>query len=378
MDPTGGTTRVTIHSGTGAVYGENGEAQVLGGGQQVTFHGRALAQLTSHESPPQDAFDRWAAERNRAEDQSIAARYVPREVVGYQQLDPHGQWVRDAARGAIWIPQGIAPNWAPYRDGRWEWIAPWGWTWIDAASWGFAPFHYGRWDLIDGRWAWVPGRLSLRPVYAPALVGFVDGTHGVLPGVSSGQRVAWFPLAPGEMWQPGFRASLAYVKNVNPNMVPADTGATYAYQHSREALTIASGEEFQRGRPVAAGWLQALSIALTKAAVVPPPPMPQGSALASRDRSKVVRAAPPAAPAPPAAQRRSLQVPPVLAAAAPTRDRRRHQCRRSREFTIARCASPLARQPARCRFAKASSPGRGAATRGGTAEQRCSATGGQT
>ena len=23
--------------------------------------------------------------------------------------------------------------------------APWGWTWVDDAPWGFAPFHYGRW-----------------------------------------------------------------------------------------------------------------------------------------------------------------------------------------------------------------------------------------
>ena len=293
----GGTTRVTIHSGTGAVYGENGEDQLLGGGQQVIFHGRALAQLTSHESPPEDAFDRWTAERNRAEDQSIAARYVPREVVGYQQLDPHGQWVLDATRGAIWVPQGTPDNWAPYRDGHWEWIAPWGWTWIDAASWGFAPFHYGRWDLVDGRWAWVPGRLSLRTVYAPALVAFIDGAHGMLSGVSARTRIAWFPLAPGEMWQPGFNASMTYIRNVNPNMVPAENGAAYAYQHRREALTAMSGDDFHRGRPIAASWLQVVSLALTKAAIVPPPPMPQGKVVAARDRPQTVRSTPPAPPA---------------------------------------------------------------------------------
>jgi hypothetical protein len=82
VDGQRGTTRVTIHSGTGAVYGEKGEALPMGGGQQIIFKGRTLAQVDSHEQPPQDNFDRWAAERNRREDQSPAARYVPREVVG--------------------------------------------------------------------------------------------------------------------------------------------------------------------------------------------------------------------------------------------------------------------------------------------------------
>ena len=179
VDAARGSTRVTIHSGTGAVYGEAGQALPMGGGQQITFRGRGLVQLATQESPPQDNFDRWAAERNRREDQSVSARYVPREVVGYQQLDAHGQWSQDATHGPVWHPQGTATNWAPYRNGRWEWIAPWGWTWIDDAPWGFAPFHYGRWAMIGSRWAWVPGRIGLRPLYAPALVAFIGGGSGV-------------------------------------------------------------------------------------------------------------------------------------------------------------------------------------------------------
>ncbi|HKB54883.1 MAG TPA: FecR family protein, partial [Ramlibacter sp.] len=176
VDADQGTTRVTIHAGSGTVYGENGQPLPLGGGQQITFRGRALAQVNAQESPPDDAFDRWAMERNRHADQSVAARYVPREVVGYEQLDPYGQWRRNETYGAIWVPEGLPTGWAPYRQGRWDWIEPWGWTWIDDAPWGFAPFHYGRWALVDGQWAWVPGRLSVHPVYAPALVAFVGGS----------------------------------------------------------------------------------------------------------------------------------------------------------------------------------------------------------
>jgi hypothetical protein len=305
-----GTTRVTIHSGTGAVYGESGQVLTLGGGQQITFRSRDLTQMAAQESPPQDNFDRWAADRNRREDQSVSARYVPREVVGYQQLDAHGQWVQDATYGPAWFPQGLAANWAPYRNGYWEWISPWGWTWIDAAAWGFAPFHYGRWAMIDSRWAWVPGRIALKPVYAPALVAFVGG---------AGSDVAWFPLAPGEAWQPGYRASPLYMSSVNGSQtVQAD--ATYAYQRKPEALTSISAEDFHRGQPVRAGWLRVAANTLTNAQIVPPPPMPEHRVVAARKPVSVARALPPALPpapkqqvaAAPASAAAPVQVPPQV------------------------------------------------------------------
>jgi hypothetical protein len=295
VDATGGTTRVTIHSGTGAVYGEAGQSLSLGGGQQITFRARSLAQVDRQESPPQDNFDRWAAERNRHEDQSVSARFVPREVVGYQDLDAHGQWVQDAAYGAVWFPQGTPANWAPYRDGHWEWIGPWGWTWIDDAPWGFAPSHYGRWAMINSRWAWVPGQLGLRPIYAPALVAFIGGgstSAWSIPVAAGRPGVAWFPLGPGEPWQPGFKASAAYVSNVNRNMAPvASTG--YVHQSRPDALTAISSDDFQRGHTVRGSWLRVAANALTKAQIVAPPPMPERRVLASRERPSTARAAPP-------------------------------------------------------------------------------------
>ncbi|MEO5671834.1 MAG: DUF6600 domain-containing protein, partial [Ramlibacter sp.] len=272
VDATSGTTRVTIHSGTGAVYGEGGQVLPLGGGQQITFRARALAQTNAQESPPQDAFDRWAADRNRREDQSVAARYIPREVVGYQQLDAHGQWSQDVTHGPVWIPQGLPADWAPYRQGHWEWIGQWGWTWIDKAPWGFAPFHYGRWTTIGTRWAWVPGRIGLKPVYAPALVAFIGGGTGGAAwniAVDAGRPgVAWFPLAPGEAWQPAYRASPVYMSNVNRNIV-VQPNATYAHQRRTEALTAIAAEDFNRGRPAAGSWVRVAANSLTNAQIVP-------------------------------------------------------------------------------------------------------------
>ncbi len=316
VDASDGTTRVTIHSGTGVVYGEDGHTMPLGGGQQVTFRARSLAPVAIQESPPQDAFDKWSAERNRLEDQSITARYVPREVVGYQQLDAYGQWRKDARHGAVWFPQGTPAGWAPYRDGRWEWIAPWGWTWIDDAPWGFAPFHYGRWALLDSQWAWVPGQLGLRPVYAPALVAFVGNSDkGILTSLAGQSGVAWFPLAPGEMWQPGFRASGAYISSVNRNMVPGSSDAAYAYQRRPEALTVISGADFQRGRPAGASWLRIAANTLTSASVVPPPAMPV----------RLASSAPSASPSPTDVQRLNAEATAARTQALALQDQRAKQ-----------------------------------------------------
>lgn len=313
VDPADGTTRVTVHSGTGVVYGESGQALPLGGGQQITFRGRALAQLAMQESPPLDGFDRWAQARNRREDQSIAARYVPREVLGYQELDPHGQWRRDPAHGAVWLPQGLPADWAPYRHGHWDWIAPWGWTWVDDAPWGFAPFHYGRWTMVDDQWAWVPGRLSLRPVYAPALVAFLGGGTG---------SVTWFPLAPGEAWRPPYRASPAYLAAVNRDF-PLEANPVHAHQRSPQALTSIAASDFHRGRPAGAGWLRIAANLLTNAQVVPPPAMPDRTALAQARADRVPVTAPAAVrqvatdtPRPAAPSRTALPAPALAAEAA--------------------------------------------------------------
>lgn len=298
VDPQRGVTRVTIHSGTGAVYGEKGQVLPMGGGQQITFKGRTLEKVDVQEQPPQDNFDRWAAERNRRDDQSIAARYIPREVVGYQLLDANGEWRRDDNYGPVWYPQGMPANWAPYRSGRWEWMEPWGWTWIDAAPWAFATSHYGRWTMIGARWAWVPGQLGVRPIYAPALAAFVGNGNAPL-AIGGKPSVAWFPLAPGEAWQPAFRASPLYISSVNANMPPLKQG-DYLYQRRPEALTAISLEDFNRGKSSKGNALKVAANMVADSQVIAPPAMPE------HRRSVVARAPAPVA-APPTPQSAPIQ-----------------------------------------------------------------------
>lgn len=248
-DPAAGTTWVAVASGRVTLYGDNGQSQSLGARQQLTVSGRDLSAVGG--APQQTGgFEAWVAERNRLEDQSVSARYVSREVVGYQQLDNYGDWQSDATYGDVWFPRNVDADWAPYRDGQWVNVAPWGLTWVDAAPWGFAPFHYGRWARVGPRWGWVPGRPNGRPVYSPALVGFVGGGANAGVQIGNGRNgVGWFPLAPGEQWRPGYHASQRYMDQVNRMAIYNRQARNdfYANQQMPGAVTVLPADRFGRG-----------------------------------------------------------------------------------------------------------------------------------
>ena len=307
VNPASNTTRVVALSGSGVIYGAAGEAVNLGSAQQINFTGTQLIPAGPG-AAWQDSFDGWAADRDRREDHSISARYVPREILGYQQLDSYGDWSQDPGYGAVWLPRAVPVNWAPYRVGHWSWISPWGWTWVDDAPWGFAPFHYGRWAQIGPRWAWVPGQLAQRPVYAPALVAFVGGNSGgVSWSVSIGSggapqpSVGWFPLAPGEAFRPAYRVSPHYVTQVNQNIVVNNTVNVtniYRYQRQPGAVTAVSSNDFVQGRPVHGDFHPLSAQDLNRAQVVERNAIPQRPDRAEgRDRPRPVAAGslPPAA-----------------------------------------------------------------------------------
>jgi hypothetical protein len=200
-------------------------------------------------------FDNWALDRQRLEAASQAEQYVSPEMTGYQDLDRHGQWTTLPDYGAAWIPAEVPPDWAPYRFGHWAYVPPWGWTWIDDAPWGFAPFHYGRWVRWEDRWAWCPGHLVQRPLFAPALVAFIGGP-GIDIGRGRGPAVGWVPLAPHEVFHPYYPASQAYVRNINVSHVTSVTqirnitNVTVNAFANRQAVTVVPNGAFTAAAPV--------------------------------------------------------------------------------------------------------------------------------
>jgi hypothetical protein len=142
-------------------------------------------------APERDDWDRWSASRTGGILDAVSAQWAG-DVYGARELDEHGSWDDVAPYGPIWIPR-VDVAWAPYAQGRWLWDPHFGWTWLDDAPWGWAPFHYGRWIFVRGRWAWAPGPLGPRLVYAPALVAFYGSPR---------TTVLWVPLGWGEPCRP--------------------------------------------------------------------------------------------------------------------------------------------------------------------------------
>src|SRR5579863_2673529 len=262
----GSQTIVTVWHGRGRVTGGGFTYNVVAN-QMATFNGNQdhlnydLGQV-----PNSDDFDNWAFDRDDREDRADSANYVSREMTGYEDLDEYGDWTYVAGYGPCWRPRAIAVGWAPYRYGHWAYVGPWGWTWVEDEPWGFAPFHYGRWAFVSNGWFWVPGPVVVRPVWAPALVAFVGGGAGFR--FSAGVGVGWFPLAPGEVFIPGYRVSHAYVNNVNiTNTTVSITrvtnvyntvvvnrtvnNLTYVNQHANNGVTVVSRDTFVNARPVA-------------------------------------------------------------------------------------------------------------------------------
>ena len=215
VEPDGLATTIVVRKGQGDVYGE-GAAYVVDSRQPYRFTGTGLREYAYVDPPRPDDFDRWSGDRDRHYDNSISARYVSPDVVGYQELDANGTWRVDASYGNVWTPSRVTAGWAPYHDGHWAWVDPWGWTWVDDAPWGFAVSHYGRWVNLRGSWAWVPGPVRSRAYYAPALVAFVGGA-GFQLAISGGNvgGIAWFPLGPREVYRPAYPVSRGYFQNVN-------------------------------------------------------------------------------------------------------------------------------------------------------------------
>ncbi len=336
VDADGNATEIVVRKGQGEVYGE-GAAYVIDSRQPYRFTGTGLREYELFDAPRFDEFDRWSSDRDRSYDNSASARYVSQDVVGYQDLDANGVWRVDATYGNVWVPTRVAADWAPYRDGHWAWVDPWGWTWVDDAPWGFAVSHYGRWTNMHGTWGWVPGPVRTRAYYAPALVAFVGGSNFMLTiGGGNVGGVAWFPLGPREVYRPSYAVSRGYFENVNRSNTVINntvinnyynntnvTNVVYANRQVAGAVVAVPTTTFVQSQPVgrAAVRVAPATIASAPVAVVPavaPTERSVHGAAANADkppprvfeRSVVARTAPPAAPVGFAAQQQQLAAKP--------------------------------------------------------------------
>jgi hypothetical protein len=320
----GTATTVAVSQGAAQASG-GGQTVAIGAQQLVTFSGTDTLAWQSSTLGAPDEFDSWSAARERELAESASAGYVANDVPGTQDLDANGQWQQAPEYGYVWVPTAVAVGWVPYRYGHWVWITPWGWTWVDDAPWGYAPFHYGRWVVWNNHWCWVPAPRhgpGGRTVYAPALVAWVGG-----PGaVAFGTNIGWFPLGPRELYVPAYRVSQSYVRNVNitNTTVINNTSITNIYQsnitpqhyvnETPAAVTAVPRNTFTSGQrvgfravPVSPAVLAAAAVAAAAPAIAPTRQSVLGPGegrvvtrppAALLQRGVVVRTPPPPAPAP--------------------------------------------------------------------------------
>jgi hypothetical protein len=290
VEPDGGGTVVDVVNGTLAVSGP-GVERTLTSGRIVRLSGsdpvRVVALGPSYVDS-QPAFADLARRRERRDrmftSNGTASRFVSPGIPGWEELDDNGVWVVNAAGNHAWCPKDVGADWVPYRDGRWSWVEPWGWTWVGDEPWGYAPYHYGRWEMVANHecrsgWAWVPGPVVPRPVWAPALVAFVDGAALQLkrgPDVE-----AWFPLGPREPFFPWYHHSDAYLRDVNAtNLIEVravdslvgDRDVRDFRRINRDtALTVVSSAAFHFGEPVGLRAISTRSDQLPPVRIAPHP-----------------------------------------------------------------------------------------------------------
>lgn len=240
-----------------------GVASVDGGGSRMTVRAGKRVELTDDDVRTglamRDSFDEWAMLRDERDDRSESVRYVTSEMTGYEDLDQNGVWRDDREYGPLWSPRSTPVGWAPYRDGRWAYVQPWGWTWIDNAPWGYAPFHYGRWVMVHNRWCWTPGRNISRVIWSPALVGWVGGSNWSLAFNSRGTHRAapaqgWYPLSPRDTYVPTYRVDHERLRYLNRHAGDArDDVRGNRRRHGdnqRLGLTILPHDQFNQRRSI--------------------------------------------------------------------------------------------------------------------------------
>ena len=259
--------RIAIFEGSARFVGGSVDVAVNAGDAAVISGTQTLA--AAMERATSDDFTKWCRSRDYDERRLAAPYHVSPQMTGYEELDEYGAWRAVPRYGQVWFPRRVGSGWAPYREGHWVWMEPWGWSWVDDEPWGFAPFHYGRWAMVDDQWGWVPGEFAPLPVYAPALVAFVgDPGVGYWDVASVGPAVGWFPLAPGEVYWPGYTRNPTYIRNINltnvsttaldpvvaaargGNAAPPQQVASQNFAN-RAAATVVPAKVFANAAPVA-------------------------------------------------------------------------------------------------------------------------------
>ena len=190
--------------GCGPAPGYEQEPRVPTGYSDAPPIGESYPQPVTSEELEQRAQAAQAAQAEASTDGEIAvgaesneyADTDPSALTEFKPaLDGHGAWVDDSTYGTVWVPaeSEVGTDFVPYTTaGHWTYAEDTSYVWVSDYSWGWAPFHYGRWVHVGRHgWAWIPGR-----TYSGAWVVWRTG--------SGYDYVGWSPAGPDWYWYNGY------------------------------------------------------------------------------------------------------------------------------------------------------------------------------
>ena len=180
-----GATVVSSRRGVAEVMAQEISTMVRSGERVIVRASQIPGEPQVFNTRQNDGFDVWASQRDdalvrQARPDEEAPAGLPEPVQPYaSELSYYGNWYNNPSYGWVWRPVGLAVDWQPYWNGRWAYT-PAGLVWVSYDPWGWAPFHYGRWEFLVGSgWVWIPGH-----VFSGAYVAW-----GLAPGY-----FGWCPL----------------------------------------------------------------------------------------------------------------------------------------------------------------------------------------
>ena len=203
----GSQTITNVWHGRGRVTGGGFTYNVVAG-QSATFTGNEQhLDYDLGQTPNRDDFDSWAFDRDDREDRADSANYVSREMTGYEDLDENGDWSYVAGYGPCWRPRAVVAGLGSLSLRSLGLCRSVGLDLGGRRALGICSIPLWSLGIGARRMVLGPGTSRSRPVWAPALVAFVGGGPGFR--FSAGVGVGWFPLAPGEVYLPGYHVSRA-------------------------------------------------------------------------------------------------------------------------------------------------------------------------
>lgn len=194
-----GDTEIIVRRGVIEVITDQGSTAVRSGMRTTVRAGESPSAPTPFNTFTVDGFDRWVAQREATDRPAAAGEAyadLPDEVQPYhRELSVYGTWDYEDSIGVVWSPSSVGSDWQPYRDGYWHY-GPSGYFWVASEPWGWAPYHYGRWVRVGGRWCWAPGRVFggswVAWSWGPSHVGWAALDYWNRPAWSGGPQVGLY------------------------------------------------------------------------------------------------------------------------------------------------------------------------------------------